>query len=163
MDQDIRQLIPSKYLTAILTFIITILYSLTTFVVGGVTEVEVFQIAALVVSAAAIYLVPLATFAWAAGFKVLTAVAGAVLTAIPPIIDTANGGPGWTPETVLTVIIAAFLALATQFGVDVRVDTMTKHVVSPNTNNDELFAVDPGAFHPAEDRAIDATSGWGTL
>lgn len=139
-------LIPSKYTTAILTLAIVVIAGFQSALVGGISEVEAFQFAALVVGAVVTYFAPLLISSWAAALKVLGAVAGAVLAAVPPIIDTANGGQGFTPEAIVMLIFAGIMALAAQFGVDVRIDSTAKAIANPAVSNDEVYVIDPKAY-----------------
>lgn len=142
--------IPTKYAAAIFPFVLTILWAFQTYIVGGISEVEIYQLLGLVAGTALIRLLPLLQGGWAAALKILGSVAAAVFAAIPPIIDVANGGPGWTAETISTVVFTGVLALATQFGVDFRVDAMKKALVDPAIDNTEVYVLDPGAYRVAE-------------
>lgn len=142
-------IIPSKYTTAILTLVIVVLFGLQTAMVGGLTDVEVFQFWALVAGAIVTYLAPVLATGWSAAVKVAGAVAGAVLAAVPPIIDTANGGPGFTPEAWIAIGFAGVLALATQFGVDVRIDAAKTGILDPAVENVKVFQLDPAAYRVA--------------
>lgn len=142
----------TKFAAAIFPFVLTILWSFQTVIVGGITWVETFQLLALVASLFIVRIVPLLEGGWAGAWKVLATVAGAVFAAIPPIIDTSIGGPGWTPETISTVVFVGVLALATQFGVDFRLDEVKSAIANPAVNNDQVFTLDPAAFGVIESK-----------
>lgn len=139
-------LIPSKYTTAFLTLALVVVFGLQSALVGGLTDVEAWQFAALVVGGIVTYIAPILVSGWAAAVKVIGAVVGAVLAAIPPIIDTANGGAGFTPEAIVALVFAGVLALAAQFGVDIRLDKVKEAVASPAIDNAQVYVLDPKAY-----------------
>ena len=112
---------------------------------NDLTPVEAFQVGALVIGAVVSVFVPLLQGAWAAGLKVGGAALGAVLAAIVPIIDTANGGPGWTASAIMIVVLAGLNALATQLGVDVRIDSVKAQLAAPEVSDRVPVAVDKPA------------------
>lgn len=143
-------IIPSKYMTAFLTLAVVVIAGLQSALVGGISEVEAWQFAGLVVGGVVTYIAPLLKTGWTAAVKVIGAVVGAVLAAIPPIVDTTLGGPGFTGETIVMLIFTGVVALAVQFGVDIRVDSVKKAIADPTVENSEVYVLDPSAYRVAE-------------
>jgi hypothetical protein len=112
---------------------------------NDLTAVEAFQVGALVIGAVVSVFVPLLQGPWAAGLKVGGAALGAVLAAIVPIVDTNNGGPGWTASAIMIVVLAGLNALATQLGVDVRIDSVKAQLAAPEVSDRVPVAVDKPA------------------
>ena len=139
-------LVQSKYLTALLTITLLTLAAFQAAVVGGLTVVEGLQLLALFIGAVVTYFAPLTTGSWPALFKVLGAVIGAALVAIISVINGAvEGVPVWNAETIALVAFAAVSALATQFGVDQRVDAVKAAIAAPEVTEHEIQVVDPKA------------------
>lgn len=120
-------MIVSKYLTGFIQVVILILGALLAALEDGLTLVEALQLVALGVGAIVTYWAPLLDKGWAAALKVLGAVIGAVIAALIPLL-----AGEWNASSTIIVVLAAINALATQLGVDVRVDaakeTLGKHV-----------------------------------
>lgn len=137
--------ISSKYLTPLLTIGVIIGAAFQTAIVGGITTVESLQLLGLFVGAVVTYLVPILKSGWAAAGKVGGAVLGAVIAAAIPVFDLANGGTGFTAETITMIAFAGLSALAAQFGVDQRLDAVKEALASPAVPNAVPEAVDPAA------------------
>jgi len=136
----------NKYVVAlvqVLTIIVTALVAAQSD--AEVTTVELWQIGALFVGGVVTYFVPLLQNGWAATLKFVATLAAAAITAIIPIVDTANGGPGWSFSAILIVILAVLNAALTAWGVEVRLDAVKAELVAPDVSNKVPEAVDPTA------------------
>lgn len=141
----------SKYLTPILQIVILGVASLQTSLVGGFTLVEGLSLAALLIGAFVTYRAKLTTGSWPAIIKVAGAVVGAVLVAIIAVLDgTVFGGAGFNAETVTYIVYAGLQALASEAGVDARVDAAKKGLADPNTSDQSVFVMDPDAYLVAD-------------
>lgn len=137
--------IQSKYITPLLTIGVVVGAAFQTAIVGGVSTVESLQLIGLLIGALVTYLVPVLETGWAAAGKVGGAVLGAILAAAVPVFDYANGGVGFTAETITMIAFAGLSALAAQFGVDQRITEVKAALADPNTSNAVPEAVDPAA------------------
>ncbi len=137
--------VSSKYLTPLLTIGVIVGAAFQTAVVGGISIVEALQLLGLLVGAIVTYLVPVLATGWAAAGKVGGAVLGAILAAAVPVFDYANGGVGFTAETITMIAFAGLSALAAQFGVDQRLTETKAALADPNTSDKVPQAVDPAA------------------
>jgi hypothetical protein len=137
-------MILSKYAVAIVQVVTLIVASLVAAQSGDgvVTDVEAWQIAALGAGGVATYLVPLLEKGWAALLKFVTALVAAGVAALVPIIDTANGGPGWSGSAWLIVILAILNAALTAAGVSVRTDAVKAALASPDVSDRIPVSVD---------------------
>ncbi len=142
--------VPSQFLTALLTLGLIVVAALQSALVGGIDTVEALQLVALLAGGVVTYFAPLLKSGWAAGFKVVGAVLGAILIAVIGVVEAnATGGPLWTAETVTLVFFAALNALAAQFGVDKRVADTKAALADPAVPNAVVTAQDPGAVQAA--------------
>ncbi len=140
-------LIPSKFRAGLLSFVLVLAASAqATFAGDGWTAVTGWQFVGVALAAAATYIFPLTQGPWPAALKTLGAVAGAVVAAIPPVIDTANGGAGWNGETIMLVALAGLNALASEWGVSQRLAATKAAVVSEEIPDAEIVALDPAAY-----------------
>lgn len=137
----------NKVLTPVLTVILLAVGFFQTSISDGVfTDVEKWQLAALVVGAFITYIAPLSTGPWPGIFKVGGAVVGAVLATI---IGFVNTGTVFDTNTITIVILAALNAFAAQTGTDARVDDQKAIQADPNLLNEVGAAVDPKAAEVA--------------
>lgn len=136
-------MILSKFLVAFIQLTVLVTASLQAAVEDGLTAVEAWQIVAVLVGAIVTYFVPLLEGGWAAALKVAGAVLGAVIAAIIPLV-----AGEWTMSAILIVVLAGLNALATQIGVDVRVQAAAKAVV--NQGAQAAVALDTAAVAVAE-------------
>lgn len=134
-------MILNKYLVALLQVAVLFLAALQAALVNGLTETEAWQVAGLLVGAIVTYYVPILKGPWAAGLKVGGAALGAVIAAIVPLLG------GWDNLFAnLTIILIALVnALATQFGVDVRIDSAKRVLANPDVRSSVAWAVDQPA------------------
>lgn len=141
----------NKWGVAILQFVIFILTTYTVLNTDGVvTTVEWWQFGGLFVAQVGVIIVPLATGRYAAILKVSVAAGGALFSAVVVIIDTANGGPGWTSGSFIVVALAVANAVAVHFGVDARLDTVKAALANPKVSDNAVAKVDPKAVLIAE-------------
>jgi len=140
-------MILSKYAVAIIQILTLVVTSLVAAQSGDgkITNVEVWQIGALAVGAVVTYLVPLLEKGWAGILKFAAALVTAGVAALVPIIDTANGGPGWSGSAWLIVILAVLNAALTALGVSVRTDAVKAALAAPEVSDKVPVAVDPSA------------------
>lgn len=140
-------MIPSKYIVALVQVVTIVVTSLIAANADNtVSLVEVLQIAAIVVGAIITYWAKLLTNGWAAGLKFAGAVLGAAIAAAIPIVDVANGGPGWTASAALIVLLAALNAALTAWGVDLRLDEVKAQLADPTVDNAKVRAADGPAY-----------------
>lgn len=140
-------MIPSKYVVALIQVVTIIVTSLIAANADNtVSLVEVLQIAAIVVGAIITYWAKLLEKGWAAGLKFAGAVLGAAIAAAIPIVDVANGGPGWTASAALIVLLAALNAALTAWGVDLRLDEVKAQLADPSVDNAKVRAADAPAY-----------------
>ncbi len=150
-------MIPSKYAVVVVQIITIIVTSMLAALQDDIlSTVEAWQIAGIGVGSISAYLVPLLKNVWAAALKFSAAVAGAALAAVPPIVDTANGGSGWTGTAVLIVILAGLNAALTAWGVTVRLDAAKEAIADPRQANATIIASDPQAVRVVAPEAMDA-------
>ena len=109
------------------------------------TDVELWQVVVLAIGAVATIWVPLTEKVWAGALKLLTSVLGAAASAVIPIIDTANGGPGWRGTAILIVALAGLNAALTALGVQVRLDSVKAALASPDVSDRVPATVDSKA------------------
>ena len=114
----------SKFLVAFIQLAVLVIAALQAAMEDGLTAVEAWQIGAVLAGAVVTYFVPLLQGGWAAALKVAGAVIGAVIAAIIPLV-----AGEWTMSAILIVVLAGLNALATQIGVDVRVQAAAKAVM----------------------------------
>lgn len=141
-------MIPQKYLVATLQFILLGVTALQAALAGGITETEVWQLAAFLLGSLVAIVAPLATSGPAWILKGVGAVGGAVLTAVVPFVTQ-----GWGPEAGIIVVLAGLNALATYVGVDVRVSGVQEALADPAVDDRAVRAADPGAVQAAYSRA----------
>lgn len=132
-------MIPSKYLAGFIQVITLLMTSLLAALADGLDYTEVWQIAGVLVGAVVTFFVPLLEGRWAAALKVGGAVLGAIIAAVIPLL--ANE---WTASSAIIVLLAAVNALATQLGVDVRVDA-AKEALAKHVYEEPIAASDPRA------------------
>lgn len=141
-------MILNKYLAGFISVVVVLLTAFQAAVQGGLTPTETWQLIGLGIATFASVFVPLLESGWAGALKVGAAVIGAGITALIPLL---NGQ--WDASSVTIVVLALFNALATQLGVNARVDSARKVVAESNADphtgpSDELVAlqmVDPKA------------------
>lgn len=133
-------MILNKYLVALLQVLTLFLAAFQAALSDGLTATEAWQLAGLFVGAVVTYYVPILTGRWAAALKVGGAVLGAAIAALVLVL-----ADGWSAGSVTIVIIAIINALATQFGVDVRLDSTREALTSPTVTNVTVDVVDPSA------------------
>lgn len=141
-------MIASKYAVAGVQILVLIITSIVAAlgVDNVVTPVEGWQVGAIAVGAVGQYAVPLLEKQWAALGKFLVTLAAAAITAIVPIIDTVNGGPGFTGASILIVVLAVANAALTAWGVDVRLDGVRAAIADPKVSDEKVFQLDPAAY-----------------
>ena len=150
-------MILGKYAVAIIQVVTLIVTALVAALSDNkVSDVELWQLIALGVGAVVTYLAPLLEKGWAALLKFLAALVAAGVAALIPIIDTANGGPGWSGTAALIVLLAILNAALTAAGVSIRTDAVTEALVKPNVANAVPQAVDPAAVRVVEAHGIRA-------
>lgn len=138
-------MILNRWGVAILQFVIFILTTYTVFNADNVvTYVELWQFGGLFVAQVGVLIVPLTTGGYKAILKVSVAAGGALFTAIVAIVDTGNGGPGWTSGSIIVVLLAVANAVAVHFGVDARLDGLREAFADPKTSSASVAAADPG-------------------
>lgn len=138
-------MILNRWGVAILQFVIFILTTYTVFNADNVvTGIELWQFGGLFVAQVGVLIVPLTTGGYEAILKVSVAAAGAAFTAIIVIVDTANGGPGWSAGSIIVVLLAVANAVAVHFGVDARLDGVREALADPARSNASVAAADPG-------------------
>lgn len=135
----------NKYTVAILQLVILMIAALQAALAEGLSVIEVWQLVGLFIANVGVYIVKVLPSGWAAALKVGVAVAGAIVTAVIPLV---NGY--WNAEAFIIVLLAAVSAFAAQFGVDVRVDTQKDAIVSPVQSTEAAQQVDPQGFAAAE-------------
>lgn len=116
-------MIASKYLAGFLQLVTLLMTALLAALVDGLTIEEIWQLGGVGVGAIVTIWVPLLEGRWAAGLKVGGAVLGAVIAAVIPTLTET-----WSASTGIIVFLAGVNALATQLGVNVRVDTARKEL-----------------------------------
>lgn len=146
-DKETRMIL-NKYMVGLLQVLIISVTALQAAIADGLTETEVWQLSGLVVGAIVSVYVPLTKGAWAGALKVGGALAGALIAAVVPFLME-----GWTPAAAVIVTLAVLNALATQIGVNVRVDGAREGLADPSVSNQSVIAVDPDAARIAERRA----------
>lgn len=136
----------NKYLVALLQVLLLFVAALQAALTDGlITPTEYWQLAGLFVGAVVTYYARILDKGWAAGLKVMGAVLGALIAAVIPFLTS-----GWTPEAAAIVALAVINALATQFGVDMRVDAGKEVLADPGQSNQIVTAVDPSIVPVAE-------------
>lgn len=130
----------NKYAVALLQLLIITVTALQASIADGLTETEVWQLAGLVVGAIASVFVPLLEKGWAGALKVGSAVAGAGIAALVPFVTD-----GWTPSAAIVVVLAVLNTLATQIGVNIRVDAARAGLVDTRVPDRVIVDVDPAA------------------
>lgn len=139
----------NKYLVALLQVLLLFVAALQAALTDGqFTLTEAFQLAGLFVGAVVTYYMKVLSTGWAARLKVGGAVLGAVIAAVIPFLTG-----GWTAESIAIVALAGINALATQFGVDMRVDSTAEVLADPGQSNAAILQVDPAAV-----AIVDATT-----
>ncbi|AVR56903.1 membrane protein [Microbacterium phage Triscuit] len=130
----------NKYLVALLQVLLLFVAALQAALTDGqFTLTEGWQLAGLFVGAVVTYYMKVLDAGWAAALKVGGAVLGAFIAAVIPFLTG-----GWTPESIAIVALAVINALATQFGVDMRVDSGKEVLADPTQSDAKVAAVDPG-------------------
>lgn len=139
-------MILNKYLVALLQVLLLFVAALQAALTDGlITPTEYWQLAGLFVGAIVTYYARILDSGWAAGLKVAGAVLGALIAAVIPFLTT-----GWSPEAIAIIALAVINALATQFGVDMRVDSSKEIILDPGKSNLAIAEVDPKAAAAAE-------------
>ena len=147
-------MILNKYAVALLQVLLLFVAALQAALTDGlITPTEYWQLAGLFVGAVVTYYVRILDSGWAGALKVAGAVLGALIAAVIPFLTT-----GWTPESVAIVALAVINALATQFGVDMRVDSSKEIILDPSKSNLAVSEVDPKAAAAAESSMSYSTS-----
>lgn len=124
-----------KYATALLSLAVVLVTAVVA--MPDYTLVSILQFVVLGAGAVVTYVVPLLEGGWRGGLKTGIAVLAAVITAAIPLI-----GGVWNVQTIAVVVLAAVNALATQLGVNIRVDSTVPAPVTVNVAN-------PAALPPA--------------
>lgn len=146
-------MIASKYAVAFIQVAVVFVTALSASITDNVLSlVEALQVGGILLGSVVTVFLPLLSSGYAGLLKVLGAVGGAVITAVIPIVDTLNGGPGWTTSSIIIVVLAALNALATHVGVDVRIDAAKEALADTSTANAVPEAVDPTAVTVAYNR-----------
>jgi drug/metabolite transporter (DMT)-like permease len=139
----------NKYLVALLQVLLLFLAALQAAVTDGeLTVTEAWQLAGLFVGAVVTYYAKILDTGWAAMLKVSGAAIGALIAAAIPFLTT-----GWDASAVAIVAFGVINALATQFGVDIRVDSTAEVLADPGQSNAAILQVDPAAV-----AIVDATT-----
>jgi hypothetical protein len=99
------------------------------------TAVESWQIVVIAIGSITAIWVPLSEKGWAGILKFGATVLGAAASAVVPIIDTANGGPGWNGTALLIVVLAGLNAALTALGVQARLDSAKAALVAPDVSD----------------------------
>lgn len=134
----------NKYAVGLLQVAIIAVTALQAAVALGWSLTAAFQLAGLIIGAIVSVFVPLLEGRWAAGLKVGGAVLGALIAAIIPFVTD-----GWSPGAIVIVVLAGLNALATQLGVDIRIDSAVQALGDPSVPNASVEAVDPAAVRIA--------------
>lgn len=134
------QMVLNKYMVGLLQVLIISVTALQAAIADGLTLTEVWQLAGLVIGAIVSVFVPLSKGAWAGVLKVGGAVLGALIAAIVPFVTD-----GWTASAAVIVVLAGLNALATQLGVNMRVDGVRAALGDVHVDNAVVQSVDPGA------------------
>lgn len=135
----------NKYLVALLQVLLLFVAALQASLTDGSLSVtEAWQLAGLFVGAVVTYYAKILDQGWSAALKVGGAVLGALIAAVIPFLTS-----GWTAEAVAIVALAVINALATQFGVDMRVDSAKEVVADPAQYDNKALEVDPSALAAA--------------
>lgn len=108
-----------KYATPLLSLVVVMVTAITAALSEPVTDTVIWQLVALFAGSVVTFFVPLLDNAWAGGLKTGAAILAAIATAVVPFL--LNGGHLTGPE-ILTVVLAAFKALATEIGVQIRTE-----------------------------------------
>lgn len=136
----------NKYMVALLQVLLLFVAALQAALTDGlITPTEYWQLAGLFVGAVVTYYARILEQGWAAALKVGGAVLGALIAAVIPFLTS-----GWTPEAAAIVALAVINALATQFGVDMRVDSSKEILADPAQSDVKVTEVDPTATAAAE-------------
>lgn len=131
----------NKYLVALLQVLLLFVAALQAALTDGqLTITEGWQLAGLFVGAVVTYYAKILETGWAGALKVSGAILGAFIAAVIPFLTT-----GWTAESVAIVALAVINALATQFGVDMRIDSTKQVLADPNQADNVVMTVDPAA------------------
>lgn len=141
-------MILNKYMAGLLTLLGTLVYALQLSLADNVFTVqEQWEFAGLAAGALATIFVPLLPSGWAAGLKVSSGVAVAV---IGSVIGVLVGGEGWQSSTTIAVIFAGINALMAQLGVSMRLDAVKQELADPSVR----FGVSKAADKPAVEVAM---------
>lgn len=133
----------NKYAVAIIQILTVAVTALVAAQSDGLLEpVEVWQVAGIAVGGVAAYFVPLLENGWAATLKFVATLVGAGIAAVVPIIDTANGGPGWSASAILIVLLAVLNAALTALGVTVRLESAKAALAAQDVSDQVPVAVD---------------------
>lgn len=87
---------------------------------------------------------PLTTGRWAAALKVLSAVFGALIAALMPLVTQT-----WTIDSWIILALAIVNALVVQFGVDARLDGVSAAIADPAIPDSVIAKADPAAYRLA--------------
>jgi hypothetical protein len=152
-------MILSKYAVAAIQVVTVIVTSMVASLADNtLTTAEVWQIAVIGIGAIGSVVVPLLEKGPAGLLKFALAVAGAIAAAIVPVVDTANGGAGWTASAFLIVLLAGLNAALTALGVSVRMDAVKEALASPDISDRATVAVDQPAVKVAVAHGADVVS-----
>lgn len=136
-------MILSKYAVAAIQTVTLIVTALVAALGDDIlTAVESWQIVVIGIGAIASIWVPLTEKVWAGALKFGAAVLGAAASAVIPIIDTANGGPGWSGTAILIVVLAGLNAALTALGVQARLDSTKAQLAAADISDRVPVAVD---------------------
>lgn len=139
-------MILSKYAVAAIQTVTLIVAALVAALGDDIlTTVEIWQVVVIGIGAVGTMFVPLLEKGWAGLLKFVVAVAGAIASAVVPIIDTANGGPGWKGTAILIVALAGLNAALTALGVQARLDAVKAQLAAPEVSDKVPAAVDQEA------------------
>ncbi len=135
----------NKYLAGLLTVLVVLATAFQAALIDGFTPTEAWQLVGLFVGVFVTVFVPLLKTGWAGALKVGGAVLGAIIAAIVPFVTGA-----WDMSAVTVVILAGLNALATQLGVNVRVDSARAIVADPAQDTNALRAIDAKAYDASQ-------------
>lgn len=119
----------SRYAAAIFSVLLAVLGALAALTDFSWASVD--QIIALAAASILTYVMPLLKGPWAAGLKVGLEVLGTLLALILPFVVAGH----ITPQQAIVVLIGLLKALATQLGVDIRLDALHTDAISPRTGS----------------------------
>lgn len=128
----------NKWFLALLQFAVAVIAGLQVIRVDGVTTVEGWQFAAVVVSTVGVVFLPLLKNGYHAAVKVAVALAGAGVASVITIVNEA-----WTFDSYLIVGLAVLNAAIAHYGVQAREDGVAAVLADPDQSDAKAVAVDP--------------------